>query len=204
MAKLFYQPISPYVVGQKFGDNKVCIDNATSTNYISCDGHNPPAGYRSIYSQMDGHNGNDIPSRRWKPVYAAREGMVIEVETELERGLGVGIRHNFGKESIWKTRYWHFIASVVELGQEVSTGQMIGYVDSTGYSTGDHLHFEVKRLNPDGSNMHPNNGYFGAEDPEPLLFDIPAVKVNSLRLWIEKIAATLESLVDTMRESRTG
>ena len=57
----------------------------------------------------------------------------------------------------------------------------------------------MKRLNPDGTNMFADNGFFGAEDPEPLMFVITAVEVNKLRLAIESIASALEAWIDRMR-----
>src|SRR3990167_3422105 len=200
MPKLFYQPVRPFVVNQPFGANTVCVNVATGKKVISCDGLNPPPGYNSVYTQfkMKGHNGLDLGASRWTPVYASRGGTVIEVETEISRGLGVGIRHDLGADGMWKTRYWHLIGSIVELGQNVEAGQLIGYADSTGYSTGDHLHFEVKRLNQDGSNRYQENGYFGAEDPSPLLLPMYARDATTLRSILEKLLAAAEALLDKL------
>lgn len=203
MDRLFYWPVSPVRITQHFGENKACVDTATGTQTITCDGLNPPEGYKSVYSMMDGHNALDLEAKRWQPVYAAREGFVREVETEPSRGLGVGIEHDFGPQGRWKTRYWHLIALDVHYGDYVYTGQLIGYADSTGYSSGDHLHFEVKPLHPDGSNAQPENGFFGACDPLPLMFDEYARDVSLLRQAIERIAAALESLIDRMRSVQT-
>lgn len=200
--RLFYWPVVSKLISQNFGENRSCIHNTTGT-VITCDGLHPPEGYRSVYSQMKGHNGLDLPVPRWTPVYAAREGVVREVETEPSRGLGVGIEHDFGSQGRYKTRYWHFIALDVHYGDYVYTGQLIGYADSTGYSSGDHLHFEVKRLNADGSNANQDNGYFGGEDPLPLMFDDYARDVNTLRMSIEAVASWLEKWIDRMRAVRT-
>jgi len=203
MPRLFYRPVSPWVVTQRFGANQTCVDNATGTKTIACDGINPPPGYRSAYSMMKGHNALDLRAARWQPVYAAREGAVTEVETEPSRGLGVGITHDFGPLGRWKTRYWHFIALDVHVGERVSTGQLIGYADSTGYSTADHLHFEVKPLNADGSNSQQDNGFFGAVDPTPFMYDDFARDVDVLRSAIEKAAALLQAIIDRMRTVKT-
>ena len=200
---LFYRPVSPWRVTQYFGENKTCVDNATSTKTIACDGLNPPPGFRSAYSQMKGHNALDLAATRWQPVYAAREGIVSEVETEPSRGLGVAISHDFGRLGFFKTRYWHFIALDVHYGERVSTGQLIGYADSTGYSTADHLHFEVKPLNSDGSNMYQDNGYFGAVDPTPYMFDDFARDVSIIRSQIERIAEWLAQNIDRLRAIKT-
>ncbi|MBX3498099.1 MAG: M23 family metallopeptidase [Alphaproteobacteria bacterium] len=203
MAQLFYRPVHPWIVTQRFGANQVCIDVATGTKIIACDGLNPPPGFKSVYSMMKGHNALDLMATRWQPVYAAREGVVSEVETEASRGLGVAITHDFGPEGRFKTRYWHFAAIDVHLGETVSTGQLIGYADSTGYSTGDHLHFEVKPLNPDGSNMYQANGFFGATDPTPYMFDEPAVQASFMRQLVEVLARYLDLLTDKMRMIKT-
>lgn len=197
--KLFFQPVDPWIVTQKFGDNKVCIDNATNSKFIPCDGLNPPAGYRSIYSNMKGHPAVDAVAKRWQSVYAAREGEVIEVSTEIERGLGIGIYHDLGNDGMWKTRYWHLAALNVHLGEKVHTGQFIGYADSTGYSTGDHLHFEVKPQKEKSVNLYPDNGYFSAVDPTPLMLPTPAWKVNFLRQILELGARGLDGISDFLR-----
>lgn len=201
--RLFYRPVSPWNVTQPFGANQTCVDNATSSKTIACDGHNPPPGYRSAYSQMKGHNALDLSAKRWQPVYAAREGYVTEVETEPSRGLGVGISHHFVGIGDFKTRYWHFIALDVNVGDRVSTGQLIGYADSTGYSTGDHLHFEVKPLNPDGTNKYQDNGYFGAVDPTPYMFDDFARDIDVLRSAIERITEWVAQNIDRLRAIKT-
>lgn len=202
--KLFYWPVNPVRLNQGFGENKGCIDNATNSKVISCDGLNPPEGYRSVYSTMKGHNGLDLMAVRWQPVYAAREGVVREVETEPARGLGAGIDHDFGAQGRWKTRYWHLCAIDVHIGDKVYTGQLIGYADNTGYSAGDHLHFEVKPLSADGSNMYPDNGFYGGVDPWPLMFDDFARNINVLRMTIETLASMVEKLIDRMRATKTG
>jgi murein DD-endopeptidase MepM/ murein hydrolase activator NlpD len=203
MEKLFYWPVTRRGINQYFGENKACIDLASGTKTIACDGLNPPAGYKSVYSMMKGHNALDLYAERWQPVYAAREGFVREVETETSRGLGIGIEHDFGAKGRWKTRYWHLVALDAHYGDYVYTGQLIGYADSTGYSNGDHLHFEVKPLNSDGTNAQQNNGYFGAIDPLPLMFDDLARDVNTSRKMIESIAAWLDAFTDRLRAVRT-
>lgn len=202
--RLFYRPVKPFSVTQYFGENKACVDLNTGTKTIYCDGLNPPAGYKSVYSMMKGHNGLDLSAKRWQPVYAAREGVVNEVSTEEARGLGIGLFHDFGVNGCWRTRYWHLAALEVHIGDKVSTGQLIGYADNTGYSSGDHLHFEVKRVSPDDMDIYNyDNGYFGAVDPCPLLFSDYAVDVNLLRKSIELASSMLQKIIDSMRALRT-
>jgi len=200
MTPIFFRPVDPWFIAQPFGTNWVCINDSTR-ELVGVD-HTTglcPAGTRSVYSSMRGHNGLDIPTKRWQPVYAAREGTVVEVETEVSRGLGVGVYHDLGSYGKWKTRYWHLAAINVHLGDRVETGQLLGYADSTGYSTADHLHFEVKPQLAPNVNAEPDNGYFGSVDPLPLLLPTPAWKVNTLRTTMNIFAGALEKLADFLR-----
>lgn len=199
MPKLFYWPIWPIHINQHFGENKICIDIATNKNVIGCDGKNPPPGYQSVYSMMQGHNGLDLMARGWQNCYAAREGTVIEKETEPERGLGIGILHGpyFGR--YFKTRYWHLAGIEVNIGDKVRTGELIGFCDNTGYSSGNHLHFEVKETDALGNTINHDNGYFGAINPYPMMFDEFALQVYALRLYVEKLAQLVDKLSAFLR-----
>ena len=202
--KFLYQPIKPFSITQYFGEDKACIDIATGKKYVyketaaTC-----PVGFKSMYSMMKGHNGLDVNAYRWQPVYCAQSGRVDEVCTEEARGLGVGVRSQ-GPDGRWfRHRYWHFIALDVENGDELQTGDLLGYADSTGYSTGDHLHFEVKEVDKDGRVLNQNNGYFGAIDPLPLMENIYALDVKG---WVaqiktirEKLALIFDNLSDKLR-----
>lgn len=199
MRKLFYRPVRHKAINQSFGENRACVDIATGKHTITCDGLNPPKGYKSVYSQMKGHNGIDYFAPRWEPIYASREGVVVEVETEVERGLGVGILHGPYDGEYYKTRYWHLIAMDVHIGDKVHTGSLIGYADSTGYSSGDHLHFELKKTDSRGNTLNNNNGYFGGIDPLPLMFDDCAVDINLARKAIELAAQAVDKLADKLR-----
>ncbi|MEF3273595.1 MAG: peptidoglycan DD-metalloendopeptidase family protein [Chloroflexus sp.] len=92
------------------------------------------------------HNGIDIANVAWTPIVAASRGVVYKAGWCSGYGYCVKIRHPGGIETI----YGHLIAQpVVRAGQEVSTGQLIGYMGSTydraggGFSTGVHLHFTI-------------------------------------------------------------
>ncbi len=95
------------------------------------------------------HNGLDIGAPYGTPIVAAQAGQVISAEYHWSWGNNVLIWHN----TEFATRYAHCSALAVEPGQYVEQGQIIGYVGSTGYSFGNHLHFEVYyngvRVNPD-------------------------------------------------------
>lgn len=86
------------------------------------------------------HNGVDMACAQGTPIYATRAGTVT-VAAYQAGGAGnyVSINHLDGFSSI----YMHMTNYVVSVGQSVSQGQLIGYVGSTGLSTGPHLHFGI-------------------------------------------------------------
>lgn len=88
-----------------------------------------------------GHEGIDLAAAGWTPIYAASSGTVSYSGWFGGYGNAVFINHGGGVQ----TRYAHMITSpVVGYGQWVNAGQLIGYVGSTGFSTGNHLHFETR------------------------------------------------------------
>lgn len=95
------------------------------------------------------HNGLDIGASYGTPIVAAQAGEVISAQYHWSWGNNVLIWHN----ETFSTRYAHMSSIAVSAGQYVEQGQIIGYVGSTGDSTGNHLHFEVyyggSRVDPD-------------------------------------------------------
>ncbi|WP_167143251.1 peptidoglycan DD-metalloendopeptidase family protein [Canibacter zhoujuaniae] len=88
-----------------------------------------------------GHNGHDMATSPWTPIYAAGAGVVIAAGYTGINGNYVFIDHGNGVH----TWYAHMVqAPSVSYGQWVGPGQIIGYVGSTGLATGPHLHFEVR------------------------------------------------------------
>ena len=86
------------------------------------------------------HNGIDMACAQGTPIYATRAGKVNRTSYQAGgAGNYVSINHLDGFASI----YMHMTHYVVSEGQNVSAGQLIGYVGSTGMSTGPHLHFGV-------------------------------------------------------------
>jgi murein DD-endopeptidase MepM/ murein hydrolase activator NlpD len=85
------------------------------------------------------HQGIDISTERGRPVYATADGVVASASTAGEYGNLVVLTHAFGLS----TRYGHLSRFAVHPGQEVSRGDVVGYVGSTGRSTGAHLHYEI-------------------------------------------------------------
>lgn len=86
-----------------------------------------------------GHRGIDIPAPGGTPILAAHSGTVLISGWNNSFGNQVLIDDGAGLS----TRYAHMTATAVSPGQPVTAGQVIGYVGSTGDSTGNHLHFEV-------------------------------------------------------------
>ena len=93
------------------------------------------------YSRM--HQGIDFAAPRGTPIYAAGDGVIESAGRNGGYGKYVRIRHN----STYKTAYGHMsrIAKRARRGKRVRQGQVIGFVGSTGRSTGPHLHYEVLR-----------------------------------------------------------
>ncbi len=86
------------------------------------------------------HNGVDLAGASGTPVYATADGLVSRADRFGSYGNYIAIEH--GGEL--QTRYAHLSGFEVSAGQRVVKGQLIGYVGSTGRSTGPHLHYEVR------------------------------------------------------------
>ena len=85
------------------------------------------------------HQGIDLGAPAGTPIVASRSGVVTAATFSGSAGYYVSINHGDGFSSI----YMHMTNYVVSAGQAVSAGQVIGYVGSTGISTGNHLHFGI-------------------------------------------------------------
>ena len=110
-------PVSGYTLTSPFGMRK-----------------HPVLGYNRM------HNGVDMACASGTPIYATRAGTVTTASYQAGgAGNYVSINHADGFASI----YMHMTNYVVYAGQKVSQGQLIGYVGSTGISTGPHLHFGI-------------------------------------------------------------
>ena len=86
------------------------------------------------------HKGIDIAWGYGVPIVVTANGKVQKIDND-PMGLGwyIVVRHNYG----FHTRYGHLDRIIVQKGQEVRRGQIIGYMGSSGLSTGPHLHYEV-------------------------------------------------------------
>lgn len=107
-------------------------------------------GYRidPISGERRFHNGIDLAADYAALVYATADGTVTFAGRASGYGQTVTIRHRYG----FLTRYAHLTQIYCRTGQHVSKGCVIGFVGSTGRSTGNHLHYEIvkntKRINP--------------------------------------------------------
>lgn len=151
-------PVKPIFINQKFGE----VANL--------------AFYQKNGINITGHNGIDFMAKHGQPVYASHDGIAYP-ETDDKQGHGVVLvtlnkfDHPEG-QAYYKTIYWHLIDNIpVTWGQQVKKGDIIGYADSTGLSTGDHLHLGLKAMygpNPlESGNYDQDNGVMGAIDPMP-------------------------------------
>ena len=111
-----------------------------------------PYGYRihPTTGQYKFHNGVDLANDQGTPIYAARSGKVTVDTYGSTYGYYVTINHGDGYSSL----YAHMTRSVVDKGDTVKKGQLIGYMGSTGRSTGPHLHFSIFY---NGSSVNPMN-----------------------------------------------
>lgn len=107
-----------------------------------------------ITGRPNNHTGTDIPAPRGTSILAARGGVVTISTYGSSYGNYVVIQHDNGVSTL----YAHMNSRAVKEGDVVSQGQTIGYVGTTGSSTGNHLHFEfrVNGTRKDALNYYPN------------------------------------------------
>ena len=107
--------------------------------------------YHPVYNEWRYHSGIDVGAQSGTAVVASDGGTVALADVKGGYGNCVMINHGNG----YYTLYGHLSSFTVSAGQTVSQGQTIGYVGSTGVSTGPHLHFEIRQgadtpLDPEG------------------------------------------------------
>lgn len=86
------------------------------------------------------HHGIDLAAPSGTPVYATADGIVSRADWYSSYGLYISLEHG----AAMQTRYAHLSRLAVATGDSVKKGDLIGYVGSTGRSTGPHLHYEVR------------------------------------------------------------
>jgi len=191
--KFLYQPVSPFILNQKFGQNNACISLDGAQKVINCDGNNPPDGYRSVYNE-NGHTGIDLRAFHGKEVYCAQRGRVVHIDTQERSGLDVRIESEVNGKKYLHI-YEHLLGYQPQKGDWVETGQLIGWADNTGYSSGDHLHFELR--DEDGNSL------------DPMLYMVPIfakdmLAVNNTLLYLtEQVAKLADNVASYLRDIRT-
>ncbi len=119
-----------------------------SGGYLSYPVNGPvtsPFGYRvhPIYGYYSLHDGTDFGAGCGAPLYSAADGTVIQSYWNTAYGNRMIIDNGFVRGVSLATIYNHAIRYTVGVGDHVTRGQVIGYVGTTGWSTGCHLHFTV-------------------------------------------------------------
>jgi murein DD-endopeptidase MepM/ murein hydrolase activator NlpD len=118
-------------------------------------------GYRvhPIYKIMQFHSGIDFTAQTGTPIYATGDGVVSFASFDNSGyGMHVVINHGYG----YQTLYGHMSRMKVRTGETIKRGEVIGYVGSTGASTGPHCHYEVIK---GGSKIDPVNFFYNDLSP---------------------------------------
>lgn len=146
-----------------------------ATTSVSIPSRTPLDAYRTssnygmrqhpVVGGLRAHKGIDLAAPTGTPIYATADGMVSKAEWFSSYGNFIAIQHGAELE----TRFGHLSRIAVSAGQRVRKGDLIGYVGSTGRSTGPHLHYEVR---VDGQ----------AVDPTPYMTEDGAERAFALAL----------------------
>src|SRR3989344_5554932 len=104
--------------------------------------------YIAAFNIATGHRAIDYAATFGTPVRAVGDGTVIFAGWDGSYGYKISVRHN----ATYTTNYAHLSKFAIKSGQKVSQGQTIGYVGSTGLSTGPHLHYELVK---NGTKINP-------------------------------------------------
>lgn len=116
--------------------------------------------FNPILKQFTKHRGIDYAAPAGTPVVTVGDGTVVQAGWNGYYGISVKVRHN----ETYSTVYGHFtsLAKGIGVGTKVKQGQIVGYVGSTGLSTGPHLHYEMHKF---GSLVNPFTEKIPAGEP---------------------------------------
>lgn len=103
-----------------------------------------------VLGYVRAHNGTDYAAKRGTPILAAASGKVALKDSQKGYGNVIVINHEDGYSTLYA--HMHNFKKGIYSGKKVSKGDVIGYVGSTGISTGNHLHFEIRK---DGKHLDP-------------------------------------------------
>ena len=117
------------------------LDDAANSPRFIC-----PVKYKYISRfATNGHRGDDLCAAEGTEIYAAADGVVLAAQEHYSWGNFVEIDHGTDANGLrWATLYAHMQSCAVQVGQTVTAGQVIGYVGSTGHTTGNACHFEMQ------------------------------------------------------------
>ena len=118
------------------------LDDAANSPRFVC-----PVKYKYIsrFATEYSHRGDDLCAAEGTEIYAAADGVVLAAQEHYSYGNFVEIDHGTDANGLrWATLYAHMQSCAVQVGQTVTAGQVIGYVGSTGYTTGNACHFEMQ------------------------------------------------------------
>lgn len=150
-------------------------------------------GYRThpVTRKKSFHPAIDLKADTGTPVYAPASGVVVIAKPKGAYGNFILLEHSFG----FKTAYGHLSRFAVKSGEYINKGDLIGYVGSTGRSTGPHLHYEVryldKWLNPKPFLLWDTGNLYSIND------QVSNVKWQSILTQMEKII----TLSNTQKEN---
>lgn len=155
--QIYSQSLSFDQLKQAAGEQKDKISRIPSVLPVNVKDYTMSSGYGyrrdPIYGTPKFHEGLDLAAPTGTPVFATADAEVEVAERKQNYGNCIDLNHGYN----YKTRYAHLSQILVEPGQKVKRGQMIGKVGSTGKSTGSHLHYEVIFK---GEPQNPVNYYF--------------------------------------------
>lgn len=180
-----YRAVKTDRITQKFGENLV-----------------------SYYKDMGmlGHNGVDFLCQMGEKMYwdGSIKGKVIKTKISNTQGFGIYIVTEEEHERLLHI-FWHNQAITVKPGQIVETGDLIGLGNSTGRSTGPHLHRGLYEIDKDYHKLNYNNGYHGAIDPMPYFQNIFVVDkmyyLKKQKEELEKKISWLQKLIEAIKRS---
>lgn len=168
-------------------------------------GANPQFYSDPKFGGIIGHNGIDFSAYRGEPVYATHDGLA-SYQVDNSQGHGVVI---ISKDNSFKTIYWHlcdplkypqYTSPIANKGfVSVCNGDLIGYADNTGASTGDHLHFGLKPVAQGENawtwyNTEQNNGYNGSINPLPYFDKSTPIKIQLMKKEVSLLIKVVDFL----------
>jgi hypothetical protein len=161
---------------------------------------------------------------RIKPGTPSIQPSTCASETDANQGHGFVVRTNEpfdynGAQTYFKSIYWHLVDFATQpqfkppiatdgTGTPIKAGDLLGYADNTGVTSGDHLHFGLKPQAPGEDNglwynVAQNNGYLGAIDPTPYFNGLFAQDIPTLTKLYQALLTALQHMIPLLRSNIT-